>query len=122
MEALVKGARDLGIALNEQHLAAFERYYRELVEWNRRFNLTAITDREGILVRHFLDSLSCLKAIPRAQLAAGARLVDVGSGAGFPGVPLKIVCPSVRLTLIEATAKKTAFLEHLVGVLDLSDV
>ncbi len=122
MEALVKGARDLGIALNEQHLAAFERYYRELVEWNQRFNLTAITDREGILVRHFLDSLSCLKAIPRAQLAVGARLVDVGSGAGFPGVPLKIVCPSVRLTLIEATAKKTAFLEHLVGVLDLSDV
>ena len=122
MEALVKGARELYIALSEQHLAAFELYYRELIEWNRRFNLTAITNREGVLVRHFLDSLSCLKALPRAQLAAGARLVDVGAGAGFPGIPLRIVCPGLRLTLLEATAKKTAFLGHLVQQLGFDDV
>jgi 16S rRNA (guanine527-N7)-methyltransferase len=118
-EPLIAGARELGILLTGHQLAALETYYRELVEWNRRFNLTAITDREGVLVRHFLDSLSCLKVLPRAELAAGARLIDVGTGAGFPGVPLKIACPGLHLTLLEATGKKAAFLEHLVAVLDL---
>jgi 16S rRNA (guanine527-N7)-methyltransferase len=92
------------------------------VDWNRRFNLTAITDWDGVLVRHFLDSLSCLKALPRAELAGGARVVDVGTGAGFPGLALKIVCPGMRLTLLEATRKKVTFLEHMVRVLKLKDV
>jgi 16S rRNA (guanine527-N7)-methyltransferase len=122
MESLVAGARELGFKLSDSHLEAFEVCYRELVDWNRRFNLTAITDWDGVLVRHFLDSLSCLKALPRAELASGARVIDVGTGAGFPGLALKIVCPGMRLTLLEATRKKVTFQEHMVRVLELKDV
>ena len=120
--ALVEGARGLGISLSERHLSAFDTYHDELVDWNRRFNLTAVTDPEGVYVRHFLDSLSCLKAIPSSELATGACVIDVGSGAGFPGLPLKIVCPALRLTLAEATRKKVRFLEHLVSTMGLEDV
>jgi 16S rRNA (guanine527-N7)-methyltransferase len=118
MESLVAGTRELGVTLDDGHLAAFGVCYRELVDWNQRFNLTAITDWDGVLVRHFLDSLSCFKAMPRSGLS-GARVIDVGTGAGFPGLALKIVCPGMRLTLLEATRKKVTFLEHMVRVLDL---
>lgn len=122
MDRLIRGTQELGISLSEEHLTQFEIYYRELVEWNRRFNLTAITDYEAVQVRHFLESLSCLLALPTPCLRAGARVVDVGTGAGFPGIPLKIVCPHISLTLVEATRKKVAFLEHLIGRLGLEDV
>ncbi len=122
MEKLVRGTRELGISLSEEHLTRFETYYRELVEWNRRFNLTAITDYEAVQVRHFLDSLSCLLALPTRCLREGIRIIDVGTGAGFPGIPLKIVCPHIVLTLVEATRKKVTFLEHLIDQLGLEDV
>jgi len=122
MDLLTAGARELNITLANHQLTAFETCYRELVNWNQHFNLTAITDREGVLVRHFLDSLSCLKALPQADLAAGARVIDVGTGAGFPGLPLKIICPAMRLTLLEATGKKVTYLEHVVNALGLAGV
>ena len=119
MEPLIAGTRELGVTLDDGHLAAFGTCYRELVDWNERFNLTAITDWDGVLVRHFLDSLSCLKALPQADLSSGLRVIDVGTGAGFPGLALKIVCPGMQLTLLEATRKKVTFLEHIVRVLGL---
>jgi len=122
MEPLILGAHELGIRLSDHHLAAFETCYDALVAWNQRFNLTAITDWQGVLIRHFLDSLSCLKAIPQGELAAGAKVIDVGTGAGYPGIPLKIVCPGMRLTLLEATQKKVTFLEHLIDALQLEHV
>jgi 16S rRNA (guanine527-N7)-methyltransferase len=122
MERLLAGSSDIGITLSSKHMEALEKYHNELIEWNQRFNLTAITDREGVAVRHFLDSLSCLAAISRSELSAGARVIDVGTGAGFPGLPLKIVCPDMCLTLLEATGKKVSFLEHIVSVLGLKHV
>ncbi len=107
-----------GISLTDTQLASFARYTSELQAWNSHINLTAIKDEQDIVVRHYLDSLWC----SLAWQATPNALVDVGSGAGFPGVPLKIVFPSIRLTLIEATGKKTRFLEHLVQVLELNHV
>jgi 16S rRNA (guanine527-N7)-methyltransferase len=121
MEQLVEGAqRLLGLTLTQRQRQAFYLYYQELLSWNARFNLTAITDSEGVQIRHFLDSLSCLLAIRDIQ--RGQSLIDVGSGAGFPGLPLKIIHPSLRLTLLEATGKKTDFLRHVVDLLELRDV
>jgi 16S rRNA (guanine527-N7)-methyltransferase len=111
-------ARSWGIALTDAQLACFTRYTSELQTWNAHMNLTSITDDVGIVTRHYLDSLRC----SLAWYAPPDTLVDVGSGAGFPGIPLKIIVPSMRLTLLEATGKKTRFLEHLVQVLDLEQV
>jgi 16S rRNA (guanine527-N7)-methyltransferase len=96
----------------------FDTYIKELLEWNKKFNLTAITDPEEIRVKHFEDSLSLEKAIRLTD----QNIIDIGAGAGFPGVPLKIKYPNLKLTLVEATKKKVEFLEHLVKVLDLKDV
>ncbi|MGD1993483.1 MAG: 16S rRNA (guanine(527)-N(7))-methyltransferase RsmG [Anaerolineae bacterium] len=122
MDLLTRGAQELKIPLSEHHVEQFRLYYDELVTWNERFNLTAITDYEGAQIRHFLDSLSCLKALPWADLQAGARVIDVGTGAGFPGLPLKVVCPGIELTLLEATRKKGDFLKHLIERLGLQKV
>lgn len=112
--------RLFGLALSAQQQAQFARYAAELEAWNKtRANLTAITGTEAIEVRHFLDSLSILSAL---DVPHGARLIDVGTGGGFPGVPLRIVRPDLRLTLLEATTKKIVFLQHLASALALTDV
>ncbi len=118
---LPQAARDLlGLELTAEQQQAFERYAQELLAWNEsRVNLTAITDPLAIEMRHFLDSLTILRA---GALLPHAKVIDVGAGAGFPGLPLRIVCPGIQLTLLEATGKKTAFLEHLVQHLNLGNV
>lgn len=120
MEKLIREARRLfGICLTDRQVAALSTYERELLEWNRRLNLTAIRDVEGIRTKHFLDSFSCVLAWkdnpPRC-------LVDVGSGAGFPGIPLKIIYPSMHLTIIESIGKKARFCQHIVEQLGLERV
>jgi len=95
----------------------FDIYLTELVEWNKKFNLTAITDPAAIRQKHFADSLLLLQA---RQLTSES-VVDVGAGAGFPGLPLKLACPDIKLTLLEATKKKVEFLNHLIKVLGLTD-
>jgi 16S rRNA (guanine527-N7)-methyltransferase len=119
---LIAGAQDLQISLKPEHLDALRLYQEHLSDWNGRFNLTAITDETGIQIRHFLDSLSCLLALEPGERFSGKRIIDVGTGAGFPGIPLKIVCPGIKLTLLEATAKKAQFLQHIVDQLQLRDV
>ena len=121
MDLLRTGATSLGIQLNTDQVEMFERYYETLIEWCERVNLTAIVDKEEVQRRLFLESLTVAQAIPSDTLATG-RFADLGSGGGFPGVPLKIAFPAIGMTLIEATRKKAAFLRHLVDVLRLHDV
>lgn len=122
-ELLVQQAADLfGVILSPEQAAMFAVLARELTAWNAHTNLTAIIDPEGVRVKHFLDSLSLVKAIPlRADMRAGLRLIDVGTGAGFPGLPLAIVYPELHITLLEATGKKIAFMEHVIALLGLKN-
>ena len=122
MEPLVRGAAELGIRLDQAQIEQFRRCHSELVDWNRRINLTAVTDWAHVQTRHFLDSLAVSTVLPPDTLRSGGSVLDVGSGAGFPGLPLKIAFPCLRLTLLDATAKKTAFLSHLAQELGLEDV
>lgn len=124
MQLLVDNVRALGLRLTPEQRDAFQRYYEELVTWNQKFNLTAITEYEQVQIRHFLDSLSCLLATEsrRTLSRPGARVIDIGTGAGFPGIPLKLVCSLAHFTLLEATHKKVTFLEHMVSILGLRSV
>ncbi len=128
MKLLAQGAKELGIILSGKQLEQFELYYQELIDGNERANLTAVTGYEETQIRHFLDSLSvCLpfREGPNATLSGlpgVARVVDIGAGAGFPGLPLKLAFPHLELHLIESVGKKTAFLEHLCDVLGLDGV
>ena len=117
-DLLAATASAWGLPLSSAQLAVFASYAAELTNWNERVNLTAIIGPDEIYLRHFLDSLSC-------ALHWGDQpqsLVDIGSGAGFPGLPLKILRPAIRLTLLESVAKKAVFLEHMVGLLGLEGV
>ncbi len=120
MEVLKRGARGWGLDLTPEQVEAFELYYRELIIWNERVSLTAIANYEEVQVKHFLDSLSCLQVL--TSIPPQARYIDIGAGAGFPGVPLKLVHPQIKLTLLEATGKKARFLEHIVAMLGLREV
>jgi len=116
LQQLVK--THLNLDLSEVMVAQFQRYTSELIAWNERFNLTSITDPAEIQIKHFLDSLSVLTL---ADLPDQARMIDVGSGAGLPGLALKIVRPSWHMTLLEATGKKVDFLKYMITALDLKN-
>ena len=108
----------LDFKLNNTQVSALQCYENELVEWNHRFNLTAIRNLEQIRIKHFLDSLTCL-LVMREPIG---RVIDVGSGAGFPGLPLKIIFPAMQLTLVESIGKKVEFCRHIVRKLELENV
>ena len=105
-----------GFPLTTQQVVQFDQYRTELLRWNKHINLTAITDEDEIIHKHFLDSLSVLEHI---SLKSGDAVIDVGTGAGFPGIVLKIYVPDIRLTLVEASKKKGSFLKFLILQLDL---
>jgi len=105
------------IVLNDIQLNQFELYYHYLVEENEKFNLTAITDKNEVVIKHFVDSV-----LPYAQLSRNSSVIDVGTGAGFPGVPLKILRPDIKLTLLDSLNKRIEFLKRLCEKLDLQNV
>ena len=116
---LVTSATGLGISLTDQQARQFLVYLSQLLAWNRTTNLTSITDPYEVISKHFVDSLAGLNAL---KFPIGAVVIDVGAGAGFPGIPLKIVRDDLRLVLVEPSLKKCSFLRSIVGTLRLETV
>lgn len=120
MDSLINDARTLfNVHLTARQVMALINYEHELIDWNQKFNLTAIRDVESIRTKHFLDSFSCVQAW---KANPPLRLVDVGTGAGFPGLPLKIIYPNMHVTLVESVGKKAMFCQHIVSKLGLEGV
>ena len=117
MKDIQAAAAQMGITLSTLQLEQLDCYYTELIDWNQRVNLTRIVDRPDVMVKHFLDSLSCLISI--SQLPSD--VIDIGTGAGFPGLVLKIAQPDIHLMLVETTQKKAEFLNHMIQKLALSN-
>jgi 16S rRNA (guanine527-N7)-methyltransferase len=113
-DILIEGAKSFGIDLDVKAFEAFELYLKELLKWNEKINLTAIRSERGVVLKHFLDSLSVYPYLPRHP-----SILDIGSGAGFPGIPLRIVQPTVEMTLIDSIRKKVDFQRHIIRLLDL---
>lgn len=117
-EILRTGAEELGVALTVEQINSSFIYLAELKKWNRKINLTAITEDREMVIKHVLDSLSYLRGFTPAP---GLRLLDMGSGAGFPALPLKIALPEIAVTLVESAKKKASFLRHIMRTLKLTD-
>ena len=118
---LKKGSTLLGVKLNPEQLEKFTLYYKELTEQSKHINLTTIVEWESVQSLHFLDSISVCRALPK-QILENGKVLDIGTGGGFPGIPLKIAFPNIQLHLMESIGKKTAFLTNLISKLDLDDV
>jgi 16S rRNA (guanine527-N7)-methyltransferase len=113
-DLLIEGAKAFGIHLDKKAIEAFDLYLRELLKWNQKINLTAIRSERGIVLKHFLDSLSVHPYLPEYS-----SILDIGSGAGFPGIPLKITRPNLEMTLIDSVRKKVDFQRHIIRMLGL---
>ncbi|MEW5766589.1 MAG: 16S rRNA (guanine(527)-N(7))-methyltransferase RsmG [bacterium] len=116
---LKEAAALLDCALSDYQVGQFILYLEEINSWNKRINLTRIERPEEVVLKHFIDSLTCLKAV---SLHPGLKVLDLGTGAGFPGIPLAIYQPRIDLTLLDSKRKRIEFLEHLQGVLELPEV
>ncbi|MDH4099249.1 MAG: 16S rRNA (guanine(527)-N(7))-methyltransferase RsmG [Nitrospirota bacterium] len=119
LKLLTDGAAALGFPLSAGMPGLFARYFDELIKWNARINLTAITDEREVVIKHFIDSLAFAKGF---DTGLPLRLLDIGAGAGFPGIPLKIVFPSLDVVLLDSVAKKVSFMSHVCRTLGLSDI
>ena len=107
INALSNALAKKNIVLNDIQKQQFQRYYELLIEWNNKMNLTAITEKNEVAIKHFYDSLTLLMNV---DVIEGAKVIDVGTGAGFPGIPLKIVRPDIKLTLLDSLNKRLIFL------------
>lgn len=123
LKSIASALQDMGIVLTEQMEKQFLTYYDLLIEWNEKINLTAITDFEEVLIKHFLDSLSIVKAVSAEKLAKGnIRIADIGTGAGFPGIPIKIAFPECDLVLVDSLNKRIRFLDTVIETLGLNRI
>ncbi|ADC49642.1 16S rRNA methyltransferase GidB [Alkalihalophilus pseudofirmus OF4] len=118
-DVFVSLVKERGIDLSEKQLQQFERYFNILVEWNEKMNLTALTSEEDVYIKHFYDSIS---ASFFYSFEAGQKIIDVGAGAGFPSIPLKILYPEIHVSIVDSLKKRIGFLEHLASELELDGV
>lgn len=119
VDLLIEGAKIYGLEFNDTQVKQFMRYKELLKEWNEKINLTAITDDEGIIKKHFIDSISILSS---GVIKDNISVIDVGTGAGFPGIPIKIIMPSVRVVLLDSLNKRINFLNTVISELGLSGI
>lgn len=117
-ELLIKGLDELGLSYTSKQATDLMTLLSELKKWNRAYNLTSLKKDSTIIIRHFLDSLLYLKVLPESA----GRVADFGSGAGFPGIPIKIIRPEIEMTLVESSRKKAAFLRHIIRILDITGI
>jgi 16S rRNA (guanine527-N7)-methyltransferase len=117
-ELLKKGLEELHLTPDDNYISSFLTYLIELKKWNKVYNLTSIKKDEDIIIKHFLDSLLYMKGIPQGAL----KIADIGSGAGFPGIPIKIIRPEVDMYLIESSVKKFLFLRHIANLLKIKHI
>lgn len=116
-EKLIKVFKNYNFELNNEQIDKFEKYYNFLIEENKKFNLTSITDEDGVIYKHFLDSI-----LPIDNIAKNATLVDVGTGAGFPGIPIKIMRPDIEVVLVDSLQKRVNFLNQVIELLNLTKI
>lgn len=119
VDMLIEGAKEWGIFLEMFHVEHFQKYYALLLEWNQKMNLTAITEESEVVIKHLLDSLSVVKS---GKIKWEEKIIDVGTGAGFPSIPLKIVFPKLKATLLDSSKKRITFLEEVINKLGINGI
>lgn len=122
LNTFVEDLQQLGITLIENQFVQFMQYYELLINWNSFMNLTAITEYEEVLKKHFIDSLTIVKILTKEELLNSISVIDLGTGAGFPGIPLKIVFPNLQITLLDSLQKRVNFLQTVIDELSLSGI